>query len=116
MPTVKSCQVIAPDRPLPPNTRWELLKIDFHLMFFSLKTTMIDEQTMEAPYYLRWRQIQGDAKINEGYFRVITLNPCTQLVVYDLLVDTGPLVPACIKTWALKNTLPGIITALREHI
>ncbi|MDR3566558.1 MAG: SRPBCC family protein [Syntrophobacteraceae bacterium] len=116
MPSVQSCKVIEPNRPLPPNKRWELLKIDFHMLFFRLRTTMVDEQTIETPNFLRWRQIYGDAKDNEGYFRVITINPCTQVVVYDLLVDTGPLVPECIKAWAVKNTLPGIITALRDHI
>ena len=116
MPTVKSCRVIKPSHPLPANKRWELLKIDFHMFLFSLKMTMIDEQTIEGPNFLRWRQVYGDAKINEGYFRVVTINPRLQLVVYDLLVDTGPLVPECVKAWALKNTLPDVITALRDHI
>ena len=116
MPYLRSCRLIAPGHPLAPNKRWELLKIDFHLLCFAITTTMIDEDTLQAPDYLSWRQIRGEARINEGYFRIITIAQNTQLVVYDALVDPGPLLPAPIKEWLVRNTLPGIITALRDHV
>ena len=116
MPYLQSCRVVEPDHPLPPNRRWELLKIEFHMLFFSTETMLVNEKTMEAPDYLGWKQVRGDAKVNEGYFRIISITPDTQLVVYDALVDPGPLVPGFVKTWIVKNTLPEVITALRDHV
>jgi hypothetical protein len=116
MPYLRSCRLVQPDRPLAANKRWELLKIEFHMLFFAMTTTMLDEDTLYPPHYLTWRQLRGDAKINEGYFRIISLTPNTQLVVYDLLVDPGNLLPLSIKAWIIQNTLPQVITALREHI
>ncbi|MDR3555501.1 MAG: hypothetical protein P4L55_12165 [Syntrophobacteraceae bacterium] len=116
MPHVTSCRLVQPDHPLPQDKRWEQLQIDFQFLFFSIKTTMINEQTIKKPNYLKWRQVQGEAKRNEGYFRVITIAPRLQFVEYNVLVDTGPLVPQFVKTWAIRNTLPKVITALRDHI
>ncbi|MGC8493281.1 MAG: SRPBCC family protein [Syntrophobacteraceae bacterium] len=115
MPTLESCEILKPNSPLPPNRRLELLKIRFHLFFFSINTTLINEETMEAPNYLGWKQVRGEAKINEGYFRIISVGPKTQIVVYDTLVDPGPLVPGFVKTWVVENTLPDVIRALRHH-
>jgi hypothetical protein len=116
MPHVTSCRLVQPDHPLPRDKRWEQLQIDFRLLFFSIKTTMINEQTIKEPNYLKWRQVQGEARRNEGYFRIITLAPRLQFVEYNVLVDTGPLVPQFVKAWAIRNTLPKVITALRDHI
>lgn len=116
MPYLQSCSVVQPDHPLPPNRRWELLKINFHMLFFSTKTTLVNEKTLDAPNYLKWNQIRGEAKINEGYFRIIPITPNAQLIVYDSLVDPGPYVPGFVKSWVVKNTLPKVITALREHV
>lgn len=115
MPYLQSCRVVRSDRRLPPNKRWEQLDIDFHMMFFSVKEEMTNEDTLEAPNYLRWRQVRGSAKVNEGYFRVISITPETQLVVYDVLADPGSLLPSCVKEWVINSTLPEVITALREH-
>ncbi len=116
MPYLQSCRVVEPDHPLPPNSRWELLKIDFHIAFFSIKTMLVNEKTIEAPNSVRWKQVRGDAKVNEGYFRIISITSGTQLVVYDALVDPGPLIPGFVKTWVVENTLPDLITALRDHV
>ncbi len=113
---LKSCRVVEPDYHLASNRRWELLEIDFRMMCFSTKTTVVNEKTIEAPNYLRWKQVRGDAKFNEGYFHVISISPCTQLVVYDALVDPGPLIPGFVKKWVLKNTLPEVIKALRDNV
>jgi hypothetical protein len=116
MPFLQSCTVVEPDHPLPSNRRWELLNIDFRMLFFNSKTTLVNERTIEAPNYLRWKQVRGDAKVNEGYFRIISIAPGTQIVVYDALVDPGDLIPGFVKRWVVKNTLPEVITALRDHI
>ena len=92
------------------------MKIDFRMLFFSTKTMVVNEKTIEAPNYLRWKQVRGDAKVNEGYFRIISITPGTQLVVYDALVDPGPLIPGFVKAWVVKNTLPEVIVALRDHV
>jgi len=70
---------------------------------------------MEAPNYLRWNQVRGGAKVNEGYYRIITIAPDTQLLVYDALVDPGVSVPDFVKTWIIGECLPGVITALRDR-
>jgi len=116
LPYLQSCKVVESDHPLPPNRRWEELKIDFRMAFFSIKTTVVNEMTFETPNYLRWNQVRGDAKISEGSFRIISLTPGTQIVAYEALVDSGPLVPGFIETWALKNTLQELITALRDRV
>jgi hypothetical protein len=116
LPYLQSCTIVEPDHPLPPNRRWEQVKIDFRMLFFSTKTMVVNEKTIEAPNYLRWKQVRGDAKVNEGYFRIISITPGTQLVVYDALVDPGPLIPGFVKAWVVKNTLPEVIVALRDHV
>lgn len=116
MPCLESCEILNPTSPLPPNRRLELLRIRFHLLFFSIDTTMINEETMEAPNYLGWKQVRGEAKVNEGHFRIIPVGPQTQILVYDTLVDPGPLVPGFVKTWVVENTLPDVIRALRDHV
>ena len=116
MPCLESCQVLKPTYPLPPNRRLELLKIEFHLLFFSINTTIVNEETMYAPNYVSWNQVRGEAKVNEGYFRIISVRPGTQIVVYDTLVDPGSLVPEFVKVWVVQNTLPDVIKALREHV
>ena len=116
LPYLQSCREVGPDHPLPPNRRWELLKIDIQVLFFSTKMVLVNEKTIDAPNYVRWNHVRGDLKVNEGYFRIISITPDTQLVVYDELVDPGPLVPGFIKAWAVKNTLPEVIAALRDHV
>jgi hypothetical protein len=116
MPYLQSCRIVEPDYPIPPNSRWEQLKIDFHMAFFSIKTMLVNENTVEAPNFLRWKQVRGDAKVNEGYYRIISITSGAQLIVYDALVDPGGLIPGFVKTWVVENTLPDLITALRDHV
>ena len=60
--------------------------------------------------------MRGDTKVNEGYYRIITIAPDTQLVVYDALVDPGISVPGFVKTWIIGKSLPGVITSLRDRM
>jgi hypothetical protein len=117
MPYLQSCRVVEPDHPLPPNRRWEQLKINFRILLFSSNVTLVNEKTIEAPNYLRWKQVRGNAKVNEGYFRIISITPDTQLVVYDELVDPAPAsLPGFIKRWIIEQCLPELITSLRDHV
>jgi hypothetical protein len=116
VPYLVSCTIVEPDHPLPPNRRWEQWKIDFHLLFFSFKSSMVDEETIDAPNYIGWNQVRGDVKVNEGYIRIISISPEAQLVVYDELVDPGRLIPGFVKAWVITKTLPEIITAMRDHV
>lgn len=117
LPYLQSCRVVEPDHPLPPNRRWEQLKIDFRILFFSSNVTLVNENTIEAPNYLRWKQVRGGAKVNEGYLRIISITPDTQLVVYDELVDPGPTsLPGFIKRWIIEQCLPELIASLRDHV
>ena len=115
MPYVQSCRRVKPDHPLAPNKRWELLEIEYRMSLFCKKTTIVNEKTIAAPNYMGWRQIRGDAKFNEGYFRIITITPCIQLVVYNILMDPGALLPGFMKPLVVKNSMPAVIAALREH-
>jgi len=116
LPYLKSCTILEPDHFLPPNQRWEQLKIDLRMVFFSFNTLLVNEMTYEAPNYVRWKQVRGIAKLSEGYLRIISIAPSTQIVVYNALVDPGSLIPEFIKEWAVKNTLPDLIAVLRDHV
>ena len=116
LPYLKSCTILEPDYSLPPNQRWEQLKIDLNMVFFSIDTLLVNEMTYEAPNYVRWKQVHGIAKVSEGYFRIISITPSTQIVVYNVLVDPGSLIPEFMKTWVVKKTLPDLITVLRDHV
>ena len=117
LPYLQSCRVVEPDHPLPPNRRWEQLKIDFRILFFSSNVTLVNENTIEAPNYLRWKQVRGGAKVNEGYLRIISITPDTQLVIYDELVDPGPAsLPGFVKRWIIEQCLPELIASLRDHV
>ncbi len=115
MPHVKSCGLVKPDHPLLPNQEWEELKLSFQVLFFNADTELVNETTMEAPSFQSWKQVRGPAKVNEGYYRIITISPRDQLLVFDALVDPGP-VPHFVKTWIVKNSLPGVVTGLRHYV
>jgi hypothetical protein len=114
-PHVKSCGLVKPDHPLLPNQEWEELKLSFRILLFNTNTELVNETTMEAPNYLSWKQVRGPAKVNEGYYRIITITPHHQLLVFDELVDPGP-VPHFVKTWIVRNSLPGVVTGLRHWV
>jgi hypothetical protein len=116
MPHLESCALVKPDRPLASNQRWEELELRFRILLFNKSTRLVNEATLEAPHHMTWRQIRGDAKVNEGYYRVITVSPDTQIVVYDALVDPGIPVPGFVKSWILEKSLPGVITSSRDRV
>lgn len=115
MPHVESCGLVSPDHELQANQEWDRMELNFRILFFSAKTELVNETTFHAPHYLSWRQVKGDAKLNEGYYRIITIGPDIQLLVFDELVDPGP-VPGFVKKWIVKNSLPGIVTGLRRLV
>lgn len=116
MPHIESCVPVPPDHALLPNQRWEELELSFRILFFKKTARIVNEASMEAPNYLSWRQVRGDAKVNEGYYRIITITPDMQLVVYDTLSDPGIPVPDFVKAWLIRNSLPGVIGALRHRV
>ena len=116
MPHLDSCALVQPDHPLASNQRWEKLEMSFRILLFNKSTRLVNEDTMEEPNYMSWRQIRGDAKVNEGYYRIITIAPDTQLVVYDALVDPGISVPDFVRDWIIGKSLPGVITSLRDQV
>jgi uncharacterized membrane protein len=115
MPHLDSCELVRPDHPLAPNQKWEQLDMSFRILFFNKSARLVNEATMEAPNYLKWNQVRGDAKVNEGYYRIITIAPDTQFVVYDALVDPGVSVPSFVMNWIIGRSLPEVITALRDR-
>ncbi len=115
MPHVTSCGLVKPDHPLLPNQEWEKMKLSFQILFFNTNTELVNETTMEAPNYLSWKQVRGPAKVNEGYYRIITITPRDQLLVFDSLVDPGP-VPHFVKMWIVRNSLPAVVTGLRRWV
>ncbi len=114
-PHVKSCQVVKPDHPLLPNQEWEKMELSFRILFWTRDSELVTETTMKAPNFLSWKQIQGVAELNEGYYRIITISPNNQLLVFDELIDPGP-IPHFVKTWVVRNSLPAVVTGLRHWI
>jgi uncharacterized membrane protein len=116
MPHIESCTPVRPDHELLPNQRWEKLQLSFNILFFRKTATIVNEATLDAPNYLSWQQVRGDTKVNQGYYRIVTLALDMQLMVYDTLSDPGIPVPGFIKAWLIRNSLPGVITALRNRV
>jgi hypothetical protein len=116
MPHMESCVTVQPDRPLAPNERWDALELSFRILFFTRTARIINQATIEAPHYLGWKQVKGDAKTNEGYYRIISITPDVQLLVYDTSTDPRIPVPNFIKAWLIKHGLPGVIAALRLRV
>jgi len=116
MPHIDSCVLVQPEHALLPNQRWEELGLSFRILFFKKTARIVNEATMEAPNFLGWKQVGGDGKENQGYYRIITLTADMQLVVFDALCDPRTSVPGFVKTWLIKNSLPGVIEGLRRRV
>jgi uncharacterized membrane protein len=116
MPHIDSCALVQPDHALLPNQRWEELGLSFRILFFKKTARIVNEATMEAPNFLGWKQVGGDGKENQGYYRIITIAAHTQLVVFDTLCDPGASVPGFVKNWIIKNSMPGVIEGLRQRV
>ena len=71
---------------------------------------------MKPPYYLCWQLVKGDLKTNEGYYRIVTINPNLHLVVYDAMTDPGVPLPENVLSWFSQRSLQGVITALRGWV
>ena len=116
MPHMVSCRPVRPDHALLPNHRWEELALSYKFLFFRKNVRIVNEATLEAPNYLGWKMVRGDAKENQGYYRIITITPDIQLLVYDTLNDPGIPVASFIQTGFIEHSLPGIIEAIRGRV
>jgi hypothetical protein len=115
MPNVKSCELVPPNHPLPPNTEWHKLQLVFHSLFFTKKVNIIDQVKLEPPHYLHWKEVKGDLRTNEGYYRIIAIAPDIQLLIYDTLTDPGIFVPDFVQSMLVKSSLPHVVAALRNR-
>ena len=116
MPHVESCVQVPPDHPLPPNMRWDKLQLGFHIFMFKKTIHLITQKVLKPPHYLHWRMVKGDLKVDEGYYRIITLASGIQLLIYDTLTDPGISVPGFVKSWLVTTSLPKVIIALRNRV
>lgn len=117
MPNIESCVEVQPDHELPPNERWYRLQLSFcGCLVFKKTINVINHTTMKPPYYLCWQLVKGDLKTNEGYYRIVTINPNLHLVVYDAMTDPGVPLPENVLSWFSQRSLQGVITALRGWV
>ncbi len=117
MPNLVSCVEAQPDHVLPPNERWNRLRLNFRgFLVFTKTIIIINHTTLKPPYYLCWQLVKGDLKTDEGYYRIVTINPNLQLLIYDLTTDPGVPLPESALSWMSERSLPGVITALRGWV
>lgn len=116
MPHIKSCKEVRPDQPLPANERWDEVQLSFNVLCFNKTCKIINQTTLDEPHHIGWRLVKGDAKVNEGYYRIITIGPEVQLLIYDELSDPGVSVPSFVQTSLITNSLPDVIAALRNRV
>jgi uncharacterized membrane protein len=116
MPHFVACTDVEPDRPLPPNERWNENRLEFGVFRPKVKIRVVQHATLEPPYRLSWRRVSGDTKASEGYWRIIPLGENLVILAYDTLTDPGGAVPDWLQRILTKNDLPGTVEAVRRRV
>ena len=116
MPHFVYCGTVAPDKPLPPNERYNENKLEFGFFPFKMNIDVIQHAVLDPPHKISWGRVRGDTKLSEGYWRVISLAPDLQLLAYDTLTDPGSAVPAFIQRALTENDLPKTVEAVRKWV
>lgn len=114
MPHFVACEEVKPDAPLPPATRWNRNRLEFGIFPAKFRIDIIVEATLDRPHILRWRRIRGDTRRNEGYWRLIPVEPSGILLIYDTSTDAGA-VPDFVQRALTTRELPGTVAAVRQR-
>lgn len=116
MPNFKACDMVTPDKPLPPNERWNENRLEFGFFPLTIKIAIVQHAKLYPPHKLTWNRVRGDTKVSEGYWRVIPLGPGVNLLAYDTLSDPGGAVPDFVQRSLTENALPGTVKAVRKRM
>lgn len=116
MPNFKACEIVTPDKPLPPNERWNENRLEFGFFPLKFKVAIVQHAKLYAPHKLTWARVRGDIKVSEGYWRVVPLATGVNLLVYDTLSDPGGVVPDAIQRSLIERTLPATVAAVRQRM
>jgi len=67
--------------------------------------------------YIEWEFVEGDIKDTSGYYKLFPLDDGLKtLLVYHVYSDPGMWVPQFIQNIITKNTMPGVLEAVRDAI
>jgi uncharacterized membrane protein len=116
MPHFDLCETVAPDKPLPPNERWNLNRLSFGVFPFKARIEVIQHAVLDKPNRLSWSRVKGDTKVSEGYWRIIPLDKKHQLLAYDTLSDPGAAVPDVVQRMLTEHDLPKTVEAVRQRV
>jgi hypothetical protein len=115
MPSMVDCHPIKAERPLGPNERWTYNELKFSFGPISQAIKIIEECKQYPKKKYTWERVSGDTKVNIGSWRMITLNPDHQLLVYDTITDVAG-VPDWIARSLTGKNLPTTVRAMRKWI
>ncbi len=115
MPDFAECRPIASAVTLPPNERLAYNRFTSRVMLFKLNFEFVVHYRYEAPKQMWWHQVEGDMKVNQGYWRLIHLGGLHHVVILDSTVDPG-VVPEFIQRIVTKGNIPKSVRALREYV
>lgn len=116
MPHLDACNDAVPDVPLPPNERWNENHLSFGVFPVKVRVKIVQHAVLDAPNKLTWTRVKGDTKVNEGYWRIISLQPDLQVLVYDTLSDPGQAIPEFMQRLLTENDLPKTVEAVRKRV
>ncbi len=115
MPSMVDCHPIKAERPLGSNERWTYNELKFSFGPISQTIKIIEECKQYPKKKYTWERVSGDTKLNIGSWRMITLNPDHQLLVYDTITDVAG-VPDWIARLLTGGNLPTTVRAMRKWI
>jgi sulfur carrier protein ThiS len=116
MPHFVACTDVTPDKPLPPNERWNENHLSFGFFPLKFNIRIVQHAKLHPPHRLSWSRVSGDTKVNEGYWRIVVLGEGQNLLVYDTLSDPGAAVPDFVQRALTERDLPGTVEAVRKRI
>ena len=88
--------------PWPATNRWYIIKLD--------------DFVTSGRWYQHWSLVLGNLKTNDGSWELVPLDNNRTLVTYTVFSDPGGEIPDWIINIGTKQTLPGVIEALRKRV
>ncbi|HEY9746235.1 MAG TPA: SRPBCC family protein [Oculatellaceae cyanobacterium] len=75
------------------------------------------EQNLSPPYVVRFHRLSGSFRDIQGFWRLIPAdNGQKTILVYNLKLDPGPLVPRSMLLGAIKADLPNMMQSVKKTI
>ena len=115
MPGFEECRKVVPKVPIPDGENWMYNRFASRVGLVSLRFEYVVQNRYQPPYQLWWRRVEGDMKLNQGYWRLIHLAGKHHILVLDSTIDPGP-VPEFIQRIVARNNLPRSVRALGDYV